>query len=144
LKTTWIIIGAAVVIILLIVRMITLLIAKDDALNKEFVSKLNYRFSAKVDSIALFNPNAPVGYIYIRSTTDSVVNKEKKISRLTREGRRMRFLDPARKNRFRMFSKDARLYKTGDSLYINTSEDRMQLFHDRALVREFTISKEVN
>ncbi len=142
-RTTWIILASAVVLILLIIRMIVTQSEKKDNLRQEFVSKLGYNFSATVDSVALFNPNAPVGHIYLRSANDSVNIREKKISRAIKEGRRMRFLDPYKGNRFRMFSKDARLYKPGDSMYIATSEDRMRLFHEQKLVKEFTISEEV-
>jgi hypothetical protein len=124
--------------------MIVVQVNRKDQRRQEFVSKLNYSFSAVIDSVALFNPNAPVGYIYIKLTADTLLYEEKKIARgLGPEARRARFLEPANHNTFRMFSKDARLYKTGDSLYVNTGEDRMRLFHEQNLLREFTISEEI-
>jgi hypothetical protein len=143
-KRTLIIIGAVAVVILLIVRMIMLQISRQDDRSREYVSKLDYDFSARVDSVALFNPNAPVGFICFRVTTDSLVYREKRIARkMDPKSRGGRFLQPIRDNRFQMFSKDVKLYKVGDSLYVNSSEDKMRLFHERQLVREFTISKEI-
>ena len=80
-KTTLIVVGSVVVIILLIVRMIYLQVQKQDDVREEFVSKLNYRFSANVDSVMLFTPHAPVGMIYLRPLGDSIVNREKRIAR---------------------------------------------------------------
>jgi hypothetical protein len=124
--------------------MIFLQIGRQDDRSREYVSMLNYDFSARVDSVALFNPNAPVGFIWFKITTDSLVYREKRIARkMNPKSRGGRFLEPVRGNRFQMFSRDARLYKVGDSLYVNSSEDKMLLFHDKQLVREFTISKEI-
>jgi c-di-AMP phosphodiesterase-like protein len=143
-KRNLIIIGSVVVVILLIIRMIVLQINRQDDRRKEYVSKLNYDFSARVDSVALFNPNAPVGFICFEVTTDSIAYRERRIARsMFGNSRRARFLDPVKENRFQMFSKDAKLYKVGDSLYVNSTEDKMRLFHDQQLVREFTISKEI-
>ena len=139
------IIGASIaVVILLIIRMVFVISGRQDKKREQFVSKLNYNFSARVDSVALFNPRAPVGMIYITPFSDTLVNKEKRIARsMGPEFRGARFFDVYRKSRFSMFSKDAKLYTVGDSLYVNTSDNKMILFHESKLVREFTISEEI-
>jgi hypothetical protein len=141
-KRTLIIIGSVIVLILLIVRMIFVQSGKQDEARREFVSKLDYDFTAMVDSVGLFNANAPVGFIYLKMPRDTVENRERKISRGLRKKYSFRFLVP-RKGRLEFFSKDARKFKSGDSLLIKAAEDKMRLMRGDSLVAEFKISEVV-
>jgi hypothetical protein len=141
-KRTLIIVGSVILLILLIVRMVFVQSGKQDEDRREFVSKLNYDFAAMVDSVGLFNAHAPVGFIYLRMPRDTIENRERKISRGLRNKHRFRFLVP-RKNRLEFFSKDARKFKSGDSVIIKAAEDKMSLLRGDSLVAEFKISEVV-
>jgi hypothetical protein len=141
-KRTLIIIGSVVLLILLVVRMVFVESGRQDEAREEFVSRLNYNFSSVVDSVGLFNERAPVGFIYLKTPLDTIENRERKISRGLKKKYTFRFLVP-KNNRFEIFSKDARKFKIGDSLFINTSEDKMRLQRGDSIVAEFKISEMV-
>lgn len=140
-KRTLFVIGGVVVLILLIVRMIFVQIGRQDDARRDFVSKLNYSFGARVDSVGLFHEKSPVGFIYIKTEGDTIDRKERKIVRSLKKKHNFRFLVTSKKGRLEIFHKDANKFKEGDSIYIDSSKDNMRLYRGDSVVMDFSISK---
>lgn len=140
-KRTLIIVGSVVVVILLIVRMFFVIASREDGQHKRFVEALNYDFSARIDSVGLFNDHARVGFIYFHVTNGTVNVDEKKARRKIKRGDKLRFLVPKDDNQFEIFARDAKDYQKNDSLYINTSADEIVVFREGKEVARKIISE---
>jgi hypothetical protein len=138
-KRTLIIVGSVALLMFLIVRMIVIGARRGDKLEQEFVSKLDYDLSAHVDSVGLFNEHAPVGFLYVTVTRGQFQNNEKKIGRSLSKSRKFRFLVP-KENQLEIFSQVAREQQAGDSLVINSSQDKMITYRNGTQVAESSIS----
>jgi hypothetical protein len=138
-KRTLILIFGAVLLLFLIVRMFFVMAGRWDDAKREFVSKLNYDLSARVDSVGFYK-NAPVGFLYVRITAGTIDSKEKKIARKLKNGKDLRFLVPYDSGRYYIFSRQIFDYKVGDSLVINSSKDLFQLFRGGEKIHELVIS----
>jgi hypothetical protein len=139
-KRTMILVLGAAFLLFLMVRMVFVLIGRRNDSEREFVSMLNYNLSARVDSVGIFNKNAPVGFLYVVITRGSIETKEKKLARKLKHGRDIRFLVPSDSGRYSIFSRQIHDYRVGDSLVINSSEDRFELFRDGKRINELAIS----
>jgi len=140
-KRTLIIIGAVALMFFLIGRMIYIRSTEVDDLQREFVAKLEYDLSARIDSVGLFNKAAPVGFLYVTITRGTFENNEKKIARSLKGQDRFRFLVPREGKGIEIFHKDARQLEVGDSLVINSAEDKLTTFRKGVKVTEFVISE---
>jgi len=139
-KRTIIIVLGGALLIFLVVRMFFVLVGRQDDVQREFVSMLNYDLSARVDSVGIFNKNAPVGFLYVVITRGTMESKEKKLARKLKHGRDLRFLVPSDSGRYSIFSRQIHDYKIGDSLVINSSQDKFQLFRGGERINELVIS----
>jgi hypothetical protein len=139
-KRTLIIVASVALIIFLIVRMIVLQSNRQDEARRVFVSQLNYDFRTVVDSVSLFAPQAPVGLIYFKLADSTLGSTERKISRRLDKKNGYRLL-VRRGSSYEMFSKDARDFQAGDSLYINSADNRLRLYREQKLVGDFAISE---
>ena len=140
-KRPIIIVTSVVVFILLLVRTVFINIDRDNDAKLEFLSRLDYDLSARVDSVGLFSEHAHVGFLYITVTRGDLDSNEKKIARSIKRSRGLRFLVPFKGNRFEIFSRDAADFKVGDSLLINSKDDKLVLFRASLKVHEYAISE---
>jgi hypothetical protein len=142
-KRTIIIIGAVALMIFLIVRMIVIHSGEVDDAKHEFVSKLGYDLSARIDSVGLFNKNAPVGFLYVTITRGTFENNEKKVARKVKDPSRIhwRYLVPRKGKGIEIFHKDANKLQQGDSLVINSDKDLLVIFRNGSKVSESVISE---
>ena len=138
-RTIILVIGTALMIFL-IVRMVFVMIGRRGDAEREFVSNLNYDLSARVDSVGIFNKNAPVGFLFLVITRGTIETREKKVARKLKHGKDLLFLVPSDSGRYRIFSHQIHDYKVGDSLVINSSQDRFQLFRAGKRINELVIS----
>lgn len=133
-KTILILAGVALLMILLIFR---LFYKQNNGLSDErewFVKALRYEFSAKVDSVSMFNPHA--GRLRcLLSYGDPKIHREDSLKKLFKEhdmlylifkrsADTITFVLP---NRIKMVLK-------GDSVHISSSENKIQFFRDNQLV----------
>jgi len=117
------------ILLLLTVRMFFVLINREKNKKREFVSKLHYDVSARIDSLGVFN-KAPVGFIYITITRGEIKTDEKKVNKSFKNNSRFGFLVRRKDGRFEIFSRDIKDYQVGDSIVVNSDEDKV--YHFRA------------
>jgi len=126
-KRTTITVTAVAIVVLLTVRMFFVLVNRSNNKKREFVSKLHYDVSARIDSLGLFD-KAPVGFIYLTITRGAIEADEKKINRSFKSNSGFRFLVRREDGRFEIFSRDIKKYQIGDSIVINSDEDKLFRF----------------
>jgi hypothetical protein len=139
-KRTTITVTAVGIVLLLTVRMFFVLVNRSDEKKEEFVSKLNYDLSARVDSVGLFSKQTSVGFIYLVVTRGVAETDEKKVNRTFKANPRFRFLMHLDDGRVEIFSRQAREYQIGDSLGISSDDDLITHFRAGSKVDEYKIS----
>lgn len=129
---TWKIITLSVIILLLlIVNMFRQHV--DDFRNerREYIQKLDFDFSAKVDAI-----NLP-GHIFFHVTNGAFDrDAEYRLNRVLKYNGRLALFLYFLGNQVEFISDSAKFYHTGDSLYFNTDKNKVYLYRDKDLILE--------
>jgi hypothetical protein len=138
----WMIIGLTIVVLLLLLVR-GLYVHWNNAKNErpEYVKDLHFHFSATVDSLRVFSRTNGLVYFH---TTGGDLNRstEHRINQHLKYNRELQFIfNPFGKDKLGFHARDLNNYNTGDSLVINSDEDKIYIYRKEKLVAQSLISK---
>lgn len=136
----WMIVSLSVLVLLLLAfNAIRKRVNRGNDLRKRYVEKLGYKFSGKVDSVFQFN--SAKGFIIFHSndsideTIENYLGDSKEL-----KGYKMRFLMFRPAGKITIFSMAGGKAAVGDSIYIDSNADRIDLFRGSEKLMESSIS----
>src|SRR5690606_18974891 len=122
---------SVIVLFILIVRMFTQYVDDFRYERREYINKLGFDFSAKVDTIN------PPGHILFHVTHGSFDrDKEYQLNRVLKYHGRLTLFLYFPGNQMELMSDSAKFYHTGDSLYFNTDKNKVYLYSGKNLILE--------
>jgi len=131
---------AIAVFVFLVIRAIYL--HWDGAKNERplYVNKLGFHFSATVDSLKGFSHTN--GLVYFHATgSDLNLSTEKQVNQKLKYNGSLQFILNFGKGKLAFHSRDLHKYNTGDSLTINSDDDKIYIYRKGKLMAESEISK---
>ncbi len=124
-----IITGSIFVIALLIVRLIFTQAANSREEKKWYVTQLRLDFSAKVDSVKIFNKKT--GLVFFHLTRGSIIKQaEKRLNKKLKYNGNLRFLYFTKTDEIEIVTSNAALYTAGDSLSVNTDLNSIIIYRN--------------
>jgi len=138
-KTLLITGGISLFCVLLVVR---LFFSQRDSMSEErewFARALRYEFSAKVDSVKMFNPNT--GKLWCRITSgDPQVHREDSLKRLFKEHDMLYLIFKRSADSIVFIVPNGSLVKKGDSVRISSDKNTVQFFRNKKQVANDQLS----
>ena len=137
-KKTLIIIGSIIFLILLGINGIRMQIGRFKSEKQKFIDGLQLEFSGSVDSIRVLGRNLAIVIVHL---TDGAVDstREVELGKALKHNERLRFLSYKSTDAIKILSHEANLYKTGDSIRVNTDENFIQIFRKGKKAAKSTI-----
>jgi hypothetical protein len=105
-----------------------------------YVKNLGFHFSATVDSLKTFSPTNGLVYFHttagdLNHSTENLMNQKLKYNGS------LRFILNFGKGKLAFHSRDLNKYNTGDSLAINSDDDKIYIYQKGKLTAESEISR---
>lgn len=129
------------VLLLLIVRGLYVHWGNAKEERPRYVKDLHFHFSAKVDSLRVFSPAN--GLVYFHTTGgDLNLTTEHRVNQKLKYNRQLQFIfNPFGKDQLGFHARDLTNYQAGDSLVINSDEDKIYIYRNGQPVAQSLISK---
>lgn len=140
-RSTYIII--AIVFLILTTGRLFLKIAGENEEEKQaYVQNLNYNFSARVDSIIVANNKRGRGFLVCKLTEGEVSKDvEDNLNRKLINYEWMRFLFFGSSGKPQLFLRNISAFQPGDSINVNSDNDRFVVYRGSTLILESTITR---
>ena len=137
----WIVIAIAALFIAAIIRLIlSTQTALDDDVQA-YVSGLNYKFIARVDSASVTNERKGVGFLYCKVISGSFNPAiEEQLATKLKEHKRLRFAFPTGDSSFKVFLGGIKRFKSFDSVVVDSEKDRFEVYRGEESVWKSKIS----
>lgn len=135
-KTWKIVTLSAIILLLLVVRIFRQ--HMDDFLKERewYISKLNFDFSAEVDTV---RKSSHVVFHVTNGNFDGY--REYRLNQHLKHNGRITLFLYLPDQQMNLMSDSARLYQTGDSLYFNTSKNKVFVYRNKNLIFENELTK---
>ena len=103
-----------------------------------YTRSLDYDFTVRVDSAIVFNENGN-GFLYI-SLREGNLNpqREDSLASLLSHYKLLRFLR-TENNGLRIFSGSSDAFRAGDSIYVNSEQNKFLIFRDKMMIRNYDL-----
>lgn len=111
--------------------------------NKTYTKSLGLHFSATVDSLEIFYPTN--GYVYFHVTRgDLNPSTEHLVNQKPKQNNSLQFILDVGKEKQAFHSRDINKYNVGDSLAINSDDDKIYIYRKGKRIAESQISHALN
>lgn len=137
-KTWKIITLSAVVLLFLVVNIFRQHVDDFRAERKEYIRKLDFDFSAKVDTV---NPPGHIFFHFTHGTFDH--DTEFRLNRQLKHNGRITLFLYFPNNQMEFISDSSKLYQPGDSLHFNTDRNKVYLYRGENLILENGLLKSI-
>lgn len=138
----WIIISIALIFVLAVSRLIFTTSSNINDDVDEYVKSLDYDFIAMIDSVVVVNQKKGTGWIVLAIQSGHVNRAtEDSLNRTLKHHKRLRFLIPADRNRFKIFQGGVKRYNRGDSVVIDSPIDRFSVWRNGESIRDVKITQ---
>jgi len=134
-----------VVAALLILAFVRLLLKTENEFEGErqaYVRNLNYNFSSKIDSIIVVSRKNGRGFLVCELTNGKLTGVlEDSLNQHLKNHEWMRFLFFNSEGHAQIFLENIFNYHVGDSVYINSSTDKLNVYRDEKPIFESSVSR---
>lgn len=132
---------AAILMLLATARIFLKTENKIESEMQSYVRNLHYDFSATIDSVILVHEKKGVGFV-VGNVTNGNCNRsvEDSLNRHLTNYKRIRFLHFQTDGRFRIFLGRISRYKPGDSIVVNSNEDKFTILRNGDALLETEVS----
>lgn len=136
----WIIAGA---VSLFIAGLSRIILTTSDAVDndvRQFIKSLNYKFTARVDSVVVSNDSKGIGFLFCSLTSGSWdPSVENSLAGSLKEHKRLRVLFPT-DHGFKVFLGGIKKFLPSDSVIVDSDIDRFAIFRDGESIWESKVS----
>ena len=109
-----------------------------DSERQWYISQLGFEFSGEVDSVIMHGKYH--GLLLFHITNGKIdKSKERKLQHKLKDNRRLELFVHQGEGQFEMITPIAYKYLRGDSIYVNTSEDRISLYRKNKLISQYEV-----
>jgi hypothetical protein len=135
----WILISLLVCAFLFLgIRMIVNNVNDSDSERQWYISQLGFEFSGEVDSVIMHGKYH--GLLLFRITKGKIdKSKERKLQHKLKGNGRLDLFVHQPEGKFEMITPIAYKYQRGDSIYVNTNEDRISLYRKNKLISQYEV-----
>ncbi len=127
-------------LLVLVVRAVYIRFGRGNYERTEYPKRLNFHFSAAVDSLKAFSHTN--GLVYFHPTKGDVnLSKEDRVNKKLKFNGSVRFILPMANGTLAFHSRDLEKYQTRDSLVLNTDIDKIFIYRQGKLTAESAVSQ---
>lgn len=133
----------AVAIVLLVLATVRLVLQTKNRIEGEkvvYIRSLNYNFSANVDSIIMIGKNGRGFLVCKLAAGDVDTTVEDRLNQQLTYYKWMRFLFFTANGQPQIFLDKISNYRAGDSVCVNSNEDRLVVYRNRKLILESAVT----
>ncbi len=140
-KRSIIIVVAAALLILATVRLLLKTEDEFEGERQSYVRKLNYNFSAKVDSLIVVNRENGRGFLVCKLTNEKLTRVlEDSLNQHLKNHEWIRFLFFDSDGQAQIFLEDIFNYHVGDSVCVNSNTDKFDVYRNEKPILESSVS----
>jgi hypothetical protein len=136
----WILIAVAILFATALARLV---ITTDNAVDNDvhnYIKGLNYKFTARVDSVVVTNESKGVGFLFCSVTSGSFdPSVENILGTHLKEHKRLRVVFPT-DNGFKVFLGGIKRFASSDSMIVDSDIDRLAVFRGGDSIWESKVS----